>query len=119
MASHIYLSAVEGPISEEGVLVIDSPRGLIVVTGCAHPGIYRIWGKIKADFGRRIYAVMGGFHLEHHLIFFVKSLGTRLKDLGIEIIAPNHCTGQKQTEALQQAFKDGFLSFAVGKTFLF
>ncbi len=49
---------------EEQVCVIDTPAGLVVLTGCAHHGIQNILSTVMQRFpGRNIHAVFGGTHL--------------------------------------------------------
>ncbi|MBL7156938.1 MAG: MBL fold metallo-hydrolase [Candidatus Omnitrophica bacterium] len=115
----VYVFPIKGLCARENVLVIDSPRGLILFTGCAHPCIYGICKKVKNDFGKNIYAVLGGLHLEHFPVFFVRFLALLLKKLGIKLIGPTHCTGEKAKEALRQIFKEGFVSFEAGDQFEF
>ncbi|PIP15225.1 MBL fold metallo-hydrolase, partial [Candidatus Roizmanbacteria bacterium CG23_combo_of_CG06-09_8_20_14_all_35_49] len=56
-----------GPLGREIVeqsLIISSEKGLVVITGCAHPGVVNIVKKIKKIFPQEsIYLVLGGFHL--------------------------------------------------------
>lgn len=47
----------------EQALVIDTTRGLIVITGCAHPGVEKMVLAAKRYFKEDVYLVMGGFHL--------------------------------------------------------
>jgi len=50
---------------KEQSLVIKTKKGLIVITGCAHPGIVNIVKKAKVmfDSSSKVYLVLGGFHL--------------------------------------------------------
>lgn len=117
IAKDIFVFPIKGISAKENILVIKSPRGLILLTGCAHPGIYRICRTIKDDFDKNIYASFGGFHLEYYPAIFVKILGRLLKNLNIEIIGPNHCTGEKAIKILRQVFKDKFIDFGCGRAF--
>ena len=108
---------IKGPFSTEQSLVIDSDKGLIVLAGCSHPGIYKIAKTIKEDFNKNIYALLGGFHLEVYPAIFVKIIGSLLKRLKIKIIGPSHCTGGKATGVLQKVFKEKFIEFGCGRTF--
>lgn len=119
ISNHIYIYTIKRFNLLENILVIDSSQGLIILIGCAHPGMYRIARTIKDDFGKNIYAALGGFHFEHYPSLFVKILGHLLKRLGIKIIGPNHCTGERAIKVLRQIFKDGFLDFGCGKIFHF
>ena len=52
-----------GPFPVEQSLVLRSTSGLIVLTGCAHPGIVKIIERAKDLFKDEILLAMGGFHL--------------------------------------------------------
>ena len=100
---------IYGP-PEEQALIIDSKKGLIIITGCAHPGIVnvvkRAKGLMKKD---KVYLVLGGFH--HPPISCVKEF----KELGIEKVAPSHCTGDSVREAFREEYKEDFIEYGVGK----
>ena len=68
----------------EQALMVQTPKGLIVVTGCSHPGLDTIMNLAK-DFGT-IYGVVGGFHGFDKLDI--------LRDVGM--IVPCHCTRLKK-----------------------
>ncbi|HUT07700.1 MAG TPA: hypothetical protein VMY15_02535 [Candidatus Latescibacteria bacterium] len=57
------LTGTLGDAIKEQALILDTSRGLVVVTGCAHPGIVGIIEKVREITGRPIEAVLGGFHL--------------------------------------------------------
>ena len=98
-----------GPPKEQS-LIIDSKRGLIVITGCAHPGIVNIVKKAKELMKRdKVYLVLGGFH--HPPISCVKEF----KELGVEKVAPSHCTGDSVREAFREEYKEDFIEYGVGK----
>ncbi len=53
---------IDGPVTEQS-LIIRSAKGLIVMTGCSHPGIVKTVKKAKALFpGDNIHLIVGGFH---------------------------------------------------------
>ena len=69
---------------DEQSLAVETEKGIVVVTGCSHPGLTKILEKSKG-FGK-ICAVIGGFH------GFSEFSALN----GIEFIAATHCTQQKQ-----------------------
>ena len=95
---------------EEQSLIIDSGKGLVIITGCAHPGIVNIVKKAKKLMKKdKIYLVMGGFH--HPPISCVKEF----RKLQVEKVAPSHCTGDLVKEAFRKEYKENFIEYGVGK----
>ena len=98
-----------GPPKEQS-LVINSKKGLIVITGCAHPGIVNIVEKAKEMFPEKnIYLVLGGFH--HPPTWIVE----KLKKLKVEKIAPSHCSGDLIIEAFEKEYGENFIKSGVGR----
>jgi 7,8-dihydropterin-6-yl-methyl-4-(beta-D-ribofuranosyl)aminobenzene 5'-phosphate synthase len=114
-----------GVISElfrvtEQALIFDTPLGLIVITGCGHPGVVNILKETKKYINSNIYALVGGFHLHHKFDKTVKNIVTELNEFGIKIIAPCHCTGEKAKHYLQQAsFKSQYKQMHTGSVLEF
>ncbi len=95
---------------EEQSLIIDSKKGLVVITGCAHPGIVNIVKRAKELMKRdEVYLVLGGFH--HPPLSCVKEF----KKLEVEKVAPSHCTGDLVREAFRKEYKEDFIEYGVGK----
>jgi 7,8-dihydropterin-6-yl-methyl-4-(beta-D-ribofuranosyl)aminobenzene 5'-phosphate synthase len=105
-----------GTMSGEGgeqAILINTPGGVTVVTGCSHPGITGIIERAKAVLNRPIYLVMGGFHLLYEDDSALTALAAEFKKLGVERVAPCHCSGRP--EAFRRAYKDHFIEAGVGK----
>ncbi len=51
-----------GPVEEQALLVRLKDRGLVVITGCGHPGLKLILGMARRLTNDPIYAVAGGLH---------------------------------------------------------
>jgi 7,8-dihydropterin-6-yl-methyl-4-(beta-D-ribofuranosyl)aminobenzene 5'-phosphate synthase len=81
---------------------------LAVVVGCSHPGVEKILeqaGKID----RRLYSVVGGFHLVRAPQSEVRRVSLALHDtLKVERVAPAHCTSEPGFKAFLGLFKDRF-----------
>lgn len=84
ISPHVFTTGELGLRIKEQSLIIETSKGLIVVTGCSHPGLENILRKSSA-FGE-IYGVVGGFHGFNKL--------ETLKDL--RLIVPCHCTMYKR-----------------------
>jgi len=95
---------------EEQSLIIDSKKGLVVITGCAHPGIVDIIKRAKELMKKdNIYLVLGGFH--HPPLSCVKEF----RKLQVEKVAPSHCTGDLVREVFRKEYKENFIEYGVGK----
>ena len=95
---------------EEQSLIIDSKKGLIIITGCAHPGIVDIVKRAKELMKEdNVYLVLGGFH--HPPISCVREF----RKLQVEKVAPSHCTGDLVREAFREEYKENFIEYGVGK----
>jgi 7,8-dihydropterin-6-yl-methyl-4-(beta-D-ribofuranosyl)aminobenzene 5'-phosphate synthase len=108
------LGEMPGPPPEQS-LVIDTPQGLVVVTGCAHPGIEKILQNAKNQFGKEIYMVIGGFHLGDAGDARLNQIIEDFREIGVKFIAPSHCTGQQQIDHFREAFGEDLIEVGVGK----
>lgn len=104
----------KGELIYEQSLVIKSSRGLIVVTGCAHPGIVNIVENVRKQFNERIYFIIGGLHLKDMPMEEARQVVMKLKQLEVERIAPMHCTGKKATQLIKETFGDRFINTKQG-----
>ncbi|MBN2847403.1 MAG: MBL fold metallo-hydrolase [Coriobacteriia bacterium] len=96
----------------EQSLVIETPEGLVVVTGCAHPGIVDIVRR-AAESGE-VALVIGGFHLKDAGAATIDDVITDLQALGVARVAPTHCSGDRARGRFTEAFDDGFVLVGVG-----
>jgi len=95
-------------------LAVDTADGVVLVVGCAHPGIEKIVEAAKA-INPKIRLIAGGFHLvvaSDEVI--AKAVAALKDDFKVENIAPGHCTGEPTFAALKQAFGDRYLYAGVG-----
>jgi len=51
------------PMFDDSALVIKTPKGAVVISGCSHSGICNICEYAKKITKQKLYAVIGGFHL--------------------------------------------------------
>ena len=95
---------------KEQSLVILSKKGLIVITGCAHPGIVNIVKKAKEMFPQKeVYLVLGGFHHPP------KKVVSELKKLKVKKVAPSHCSGDEIRKLFKKEYQNDFIENGVGK----
>jgi 7,8-dihydropterin-6-yl-methyl-4-(beta-D-ribofuranosyl)aminobenzene 5'-phosphate synthase len=113
---NVYATGVLGRRIKEQALIIRAERGLVVLTGCAHPGIVRIVKEVRRQQADPILLVMGGFHLEWVTKGRVGSIVTAFRDYGVRYVAPTHCSGDKARRLFQQNCGPGYIEAGVGKT---
>jgi len=89
-----------GPPYEQ-FLVIELERGLVVFSGCMHPGVEVLWD-IANRLRRRIYAVIGGFHLANAPQEVVARVTRGVAALRPELVVPLHCSGELFVKMLER-----------------
>ncbi len=114
ICENVWSTGELGTSIKEQSLVIVTPKGLIVITGCAHPGIVDIVKFVKNHFKENIYLVLGGFHLISYSESEIKEIIRELKALKVEKIAPSHCTGERAIELFEEAWEKDFIDLGCG-----
>ena len=100
----------------EQSLVLKTPKGLTVLTGCAHPGIINIIEKVRENIAGNIYLAFGGFHLGNSFKKTIAKILEKFKELKIEKAAPSHCSGQKAMDMFKEEYGEDFIEIKVGDT---
>jgi len=94
---------------------IDTPSGVIVITGCAHAGIINTVGYVRTLVpGRPIRAVMGGMHLMNADAPRMDQTVEALRQFDIGHLYPLHCTGFPATGRLWNDFPGQVSTCPVG-----
>ncbi len=113
------LTGTMGGAIKEQSLILDTSRGLVIVAGCAHPGIVGILEKARQTTGRPIEAVLGGFHLLQTGDAELVRIVGRFKELGVAWVGASHCTGDKAIALFRDAYKDRFIELGAGRVVRF
>jgi 7,8-dihydropterin-6-yl-methyl-4-(beta-D-ribofuranosyl)aminobenzene 5'-phosphate synthase len=100
---------------QEQALIIEAAEGLIVITGCAHPGIVQILQRAREVVPGNIYLVIGGFHLLNATAPQIQGIITSFQVLGVENVGPTHCTGDLAMQLFQQAYGVHCLTMGTGR----
>ena len=111
----VSLTGEMGGLIKEQSLILNTSKGLVVITGCAHPGIVGIVKRAKEVIDKEIYLVFGGFHLLNKSEDEVNQIISQFKDLGVMKVGATHCTGDKAIELFKDAYKENFVQMGVGK----
>jgi len=105
ICDRVHTTGELGTSIKEQSLVLKTKSGMVVVTGCAHPGIGEIMDAASGFGG--ICGIIGGFHgfSEYHLLN------------GVKFLSPCHCT-QHLSEIVSR-FPDAYHKNGVGRVFTF
>ena len=115
ICKNVYLTGEMGDQIKEQSLILDTPKGLVIVTGCSHQGIINILKKAKAILNKDIYLVFGGFHLMRHSDEQLNEIIQEFKSLGIKKCGATHCTGDKAIAMFKEAYGENYEQMGVGK----
>ncbi len=110
----VYSTGVMGEIGEQSI-IIDTDKGLIVITGCAHPGVENIAAYATEIMQKPIYLLMGGFHLMYKDAAYISKVIKTLDSLGVKYLCPTHCSGDLAISMFKEYFQDRFLEGGVGR----
>jgi len=102
-------------VKNEHSLVIDTSHGLVVITGCAHPGICDIVERSLKLVNKKVLMVLGGFHLGMNSDGSIRKIAARFQEMGVRYVGPTHCTGQLAQRIFQQVYGDRYLSCGAGR----
>jgi 7,8-dihydropterin-6-yl-methyl-4-(beta-D-ribofuranosyl)aminobenzene 5'-phosphate synthase len=110
----VYSTGEMGADIKEQSMILKTEKGLIVVTGCAHPGIVSIVRHSKNWLRDKIYLVLGGFHLMGYSDGQVENIIRELKEMGVEKVAPSHCTGEAAMRSFEVSWGENILDGGCG-----
>jgi 7,8-dihydropterin-6-yl-methyl-4-(beta-D-ribofuranosyl)aminobenzene 5'-phosphate synthase len=110
----VYTSGELGSWIKEQSLVIDTSKGLVIITGCAHPGVVPIVSHTKHRLQKEVYLLMGGFHLGGQPLTELQRISQELKQLGVQKVAPSHCTGEAARKLFRERWGQNFIESGVG-----
>jgi 7,8-dihydropterin-6-yl-methyl-4-(beta-D-ribofuranosyl)aminobenzene 5'-phosphate synthase len=115
IAQGMFTTGEMGSGIPEQALVILTNRGLVIVTGCAHPGIVAIVEQARGMFAEPVRLVLGGFHLGSKSEAGIDAILKDFRRIGIEQVAPCHCTGERAIAMFAKKYGENFIKTGVGK----
>ena len=112
------LKFIPDDFRHEVSLVFELPEGIVVFNSCSHAGADNIINEaMKAYPGRRILAMIGGFHLYNKTDKYVRDFARRVLETGVEAVYTSHCTGERAMQILSGELGDKMHAFCTGTTF--
>lgn len=109
--AHMYVlkegTYIPDDYSHEQSLVFETDKGLVIFNSCSHGGADNIIKEIEMTFpDKKLYAIIGGFHLYKSSEEEVRALAQRIKRTGIEKVVTGHCTGEAAYKILEEELGD-------------
>lgn len=103
----------------EQALLLDTREGIVVLTGCAHPGVVSMAERAGELADAPLHAVLGGFHLMREGPEAIQDVLQAFRRLGVRQAGPTHCSGDEAMAAFRQAYGQAYLSLGVGRVLRF
>jgi 7,8-dihydropterin-6-yl-methyl-4-(beta-D-ribofuranosyl)aminobenzene 5'-phosphate synthase len=112
---HVYSTGVmdEDLIGEQS-MIIDTKEGLVIITGCAHPGIVNIADKARQMLDKEILLLMGGFHLLSESPAAIQKVIQSLQNSAVNYVCPTHCSGDLAKKMFKESFNEKYIEGGVG-----
>lgn len=93
--------------AHEQSVLLETAHGLVLLNSCSHGGIdTAVEEALKAFPEKKVFAVLGGFHLGLKKLSYprqeVEALADRLTELGVEQVYTGHCTGEEGYHILKE-----------------
>lgn len=109
------IGAYKGKPVAEHALVLETIKGLVLLVGCAHPGIGSFIQKARQNFDLPIYGVIGGLHLMGKTHNELMQEALALKEEGVKLIAPLHGAGWRSRGIYKSVFRDEYIDLCEGE----
>lgn len=95
---------VEDTVPEDSSVLVESPNGLVVISGCGHAGIINTLEYARSAIvkGATVHAVIGGFHLFAATDDQLSWTADKLRQFGLRHMLGAHCTGIEAVFRIRQ-----------------
>jgi 7,8-dihydropterin-6-yl-methyl-4-(beta-D-ribofuranosyl)aminobenzene 5'-phosphate synthase len=104
---------------DDRALIVKSPKGLIIIAGCAHRGIINTLYHARNITGiEKIHAVIGGSHLMNTSEERIWQTIAAFREMEVEKLGLCHCTDLPAAAILAQEFGDIFFFNKAGTSIL-
>jgi 7,8-dihydropterin-6-yl-methyl-4-(beta-D-ribofuranosyl)aminobenzene 5'-phosphate synthase len=106
-------------LDERFISVHVKDKGQIVFSACSHAGIVNVLMHARSMFPSvPLYGVVGGLHLSGTTERIIPETIADLRQFGLKLLAPGHCTGWRALSAMTTAFRGELIPSAVGKHYI-
>jgi len=115
ICENVYSTGQLGRWIKEQSLIIRTKAGLVVIIGCAHPGIVNIVNTAKELMKDDILLVMGGFHLEWATRGKIEKIISVFKQWHVRYVGLCHGSGHKARSLFEKHFGKNYINIGAGK----
>jgi 7,8-dihydropterin-6-yl-methyl-4-(beta-D-ribofuranosyl)aminobenzene 5'-phosphate synthase len=106
---------VEDTLPEDMSMVLDTDKGLVLISGCGHAGIINTLEYAREKVREtQIHAALGGFHLFEADAATLDWTAGKLRSMGLQNFLGAHCTGIESVFGLRQRLSLARPSCSVG-----
>jgi 7,8-dihydropterin-6-yl-methyl-4-(beta-D-ribofuranosyl)aminobenzene 5'-phosphate synthase len=105
---------IAGWIKEQS-LILETDKGLIVITGCAHPGIVNIIALARELLKKDIHLIFGGLHLAGFNKNEIQEIIDQFRVSGVKKVGLGHCSGDEARRLFAEEYKKDFIEIVAGK----
>lgn len=106
---------VEGSPRPEHSMYFKGKKGWVIVAGCSHPKVWNIARRVMEITGGAVELYIGGYHFYRLKGEELEEAVELVKESGIEMVAPCHCTGDEGRKMLKELYGEKFVEVGVGK----
>jgi 7,8-dihydropterin-6-yl-methyl-4-(beta-D-ribofuranosyl)aminobenzene 5'-phosphate synthase len=93
----------EDTVPDDQSVVLNTPKGLVVIPGCGHAGIVNILTDAENEYrSTPVYGVLGGLHLFAASDEQVNWTADKMKGFGVSYLVGAHCTGIESLYRLRE-----------------
>ena len=101
--------------NHEQSVVIETDKGLVIVNCCSHGGAVNIVREVEETFpDKKIYGLIGGFHLYNKSDDEVRNVARSIKETGIKYVCTGHCTGEHAYGIMKEELGETLRQLHVG-----
>lgn len=116
---HMYQKTAQGfkpdNFCHEQSLVFETEKGLVIMNSCSHGGASNIIREVAAAFpDKKVYALIGGFHIFKRPEAEIRKLAQEIKETGIAYVCTGHCSRERGYQILKEELGDIMHQLKVG-----
>lgn len=94
-------------------------KGLVVFSACSHAGVVNVLKHARSVFPDvPLYGLVGGLHLSGSTEKVIPETVRDLREFGLKLLAPGHCTGWRAVSAMARVLGEELVPTAVGKQYI-